>query len=85
MTDKVEVMSPEKLWELCGDADVEQFRGETQERTAYDHKLAKDMEIFGKLISEKQSVDNVVHVYNGQDLEDEDDEEFFDVVGITRQ
>ena len=84
MTDQVEVMSPERLWELCGDDDVEKFRGETQERTPYDHKLAKDMEIFGKLVGQGH-VDNIVHVHDGDNSYDDEDEEFFDVVGITRQ
>ena len=80
-----EIMSPEQLWALAGDEEIEQYRGETVELTPFDHKLAKDFEIFSKVIGKDRDIDNHVVVHDGTHTEeDDDDAEFFDIVQITR-
>lgn len=76
---EAEVMSPEQIWALVGDEDVEQYRGEPVEITAFDHKRARDFAIFASAVGKDREIDNVVVVHDGT-TEDHDDEEFFDIV-----
>ena len=76
---EAEVMSPEQIWALVGDEDVEKYRGDPVEITAFDHKRARDFAIFAKTVGSEREIDNVVVVHDGT-AEDQEDEEFFDIV-----
>lgn len=75
-------MTPEQLWGLAADEEIEKYRGEDVERTPYDFKLARDFKEFSQMDLKS---DNEVRVYDGNTKYDDDNDDFFDEVRITRE